>query len=140
MREFAFSTDDGDHTFNQQLAQAGFLFSDWPARYGGSESRTPFDMAALRSVYAEFGWPKVLMTVTDMVGRIVMHFAHDDVKAEILPKLARGVSNCSLGYSEPSCGSDISPRKPRRCAMANTGSSTARKCSPAKATLPIIAC
>jgi alkylation response protein AidB-like acyl-CoA dehydrogenase len=107
MRAFAFSTDDGNHSFNQQLAQAGFLFADWPERYGGDANRTPYDMAALRAVYAEFGWPKVLMTVTDMVGRIVMHFAHEDVKAEILPKLASGVSNCSLGYSEPSCGSDI---------------------------------
>ena len=107
MRAFAFLTDDGDHKFNQRLAQAGFLFADWPSQYGGSESRTAYDMAALRSVYAEFGWPKVLMTVTDMVGRIIMHFANEDVKAEILPKLASGASNCSLGYSEPSCGSDI---------------------------------
>jgi alkylation response protein AidB-like acyl-CoA dehydrogenase len=107
LRSFAFFTDDGNHPFNQQLAQAGFLFADWPARYGGDERRTPYDMAALRAVYAEAGWPKVLMTVTDMVGRIVMHFANEEVKAEILPKLASGASNCSLGYSEPSCGSDI---------------------------------
>ena len=112
LKSFAFATDDGDHPFNQELAKAGFLYADWPAEHGG-EGRDPYEMAALRTVYTEFGWPKVLPTVTHMVGKILMHFATDAAKAEILPKLATGASNVSLGYSEPSCGSDIFAAKTR---------------------------
>lgn len=109
---FAFTTDDGDHPFNQQLAAAGFMYADWPEEHGG-EGRDPYEMAALRAVYTEFGWPKVLPTVTHMVGKILMHFATDEAKAEILPRLATGASNVSLGYSEPSCGSDVFAAKTR---------------------------
>ncbi len=112
LERFAFETDDGDHPFNQSLAKAGFLYADWPAEHGG-EGRDPYEMAALRTVYTEFGWPKVLPTVTHMVGKILIHFATNEAKAEILPRLATGASNVSLGYSEPSCGSDIFAAKTR---------------------------
>ena len=112
LERFAFSTDDGNHPFNQELAKAGFLYADWPAEHGG-EGRDPYEMAALRAVYTEFGWPKVLPTVTHMVGKILIHFATDEAKAEILPRLATGASNVALGYSEPSCGSDIFAAKTR---------------------------
>ena len=112
LAEFAFATDDGNHPFNQQLASAGFMYADWPQEHGG-EGRDAYEMAALRTVYTEFGWPKVLPTVTHMVGKILMHFATDEAKAEILPRLATGASNVALGYSEPSCGSDVFAAKTR---------------------------
>ena len=112
LERFAFTTDDGHHPFNQRLAQAGFAYPDWPAAHGG-EGRTPYDLAALRGVYTEFGWPKVTATVTHMVGKILMHFSSEAARREILPRLARGEANCALGYSEPSCGSDIFAAKTR---------------------------
>jgi alkylation response protein AidB-like acyl-CoA dehydrogenase len=112
LRSFAFATEDGNHPFNRQLASAGLLYADWPAEYGG-EGRNPYEMAALQTVYTEFGWPKVLQTVTHMVGKIVMHFASDEAKREIMPRLATGGSHVALGYSEPSCGSDIFAAKTR---------------------------
>jgi alkylation response protein AidB-like acyl-CoA dehydrogenase len=112
LERFTFETEDGDHPFNLDIARAGFLFADWPSEYGGS-GRTPYDMAALRTVYTEFEWPKVLSTVTHMTGKILMHFASEEAKQEILPRLATGEANIALGYSEPSCGSDIFAAKTR---------------------------
>jgi alkylation response protein AidB-like acyl-CoA dehydrogenase len=106
MRVFAHETDDGNHPFNAELAAAGYLYADWPEQYGGG-GRTPYEMGALNAVYTEFAWPKIPGTVTHMVGKILMHFANADVQAEVLPRLASGKSYAALGYSEPSCGSDI---------------------------------
>lgn len=106
MREFAHKTDDGNHPFNAELAAAGYLYADWPKEYGGG-GRTPYEMAALNSVYTEFSWPKIPGTVSHMVGKILMHFGTEEVRQEVLPRLASGESFAALGYSEPSCGSDI---------------------------------
>ena len=63
--------------------------------------------------FTEFGWPKVAVTVTHMVGKILIHFAGEAAQREILPRLAQGEAHCALGYSEPSCGSDIFAAKTR---------------------------
>lgn len=106
MRRFVHETEDGDHPFNMELARAGFLYADWPAEYGGGD-RSPYDMGALNEVYSEYEWPRVPGTVTHMVGKILMRFASDEVKAETLSRLGSGEVNVALGYSEPSAGSDI---------------------------------
>lgn len=106
MRAFTHDTDDGNHPFNAELATAGYLYADWPEAYGGG-GRTPYEMGALNGVYTEFSWPKIPGTVSHMVGKLLMHFAGEDVQQEVLPRLASGKSHAALGYSEPSCGSDI---------------------------------
>ncbi|MCP1472406.1 alkylation response protein AidB-like acyl-CoA dehydrogenase [Sphingobium sp. OAS761] len=106
MRVFAHETDDGNHPFNAELAAAGYLYADWPEACGGG-GRSAYEMGALNGVYTEFSWPKIPSSVSHMVGKILMHFAGEDVKQEVLPRLASGKSYAALGYSEPSCGSDI---------------------------------
>lgn len=106
LEEFTHQTDDGNHPFIAELAEAGFLYADWPEAFGGT-GRTPYEMGALAEVYTEFSWPKIPWTITHMVGKIMMHFATPEVQREILPRFASGRSFAALGYSEPSCGSDI---------------------------------
>jgi len=106
MEAFAHETDDGNHPFIAELAAAGFLYADWPEAYGGT-GRTAYEMGALNDVYTEYAWPKIPWTVTHMVGKILMHFATTEVQREVLPRLASGKAFAALGYSEPSCGSDI---------------------------------
>ena len=36
-----------------------------------------------------------------------MHFGSDDLKDEVLPRIAQGKAICCLGYTEPSSGSDV---------------------------------
>lgn len=106
MRAFTHETDDGNHPFNAELAEAGYLYADWPEAFGGG-GRSAYEMGALNEVYTEFSWPKIPGTVSHMVGKILMHFASQDVQQEVLPRLASGKVFAALGYSEPSCGSDI---------------------------------
>jgi alkylation response protein AidB-like acyl-CoA dehydrogenase len=42
-----------------------------------------------------------------MVGEIIRRFGSDELKREVLSKIASGETICSLGYSEPGSGSDV---------------------------------
>jgi len=106
-REFVYETQDGhDPEMERDLAEAGLLHPDWPTIYGGAE-RGPLEMSALYRVYGEFDWWVTAANTTDMVGKIIMKFGQDALKSEVLPLLGSGRANCALGYSEPTCGSDV---------------------------------
>jgi len=100
------SVDGYDAGFNRQLAQAGLLFPNWPAEFGG-RGKSPFDMAALGEVFEDYGWQRITTPVTNQVAQIVMRFATDAVKQEALPRFASGEALGCLGFSEPSSGSDV---------------------------------
>ena len=42
-----------------------------------------------------------------MVGTIIWRYGSDELKRDVLSKIVSGESICSLGYSEPGCGSDV---------------------------------
>jgi 3-oxochol-4-en-24-oyl-CoA dehydrogenase len=99
-------SDDGfDPELYRRLAAAGVLYPDWPQEFGGGYG--PFANAAIRSVFVEYAWPHVVISVSDMLGKMLLRFGSERAKAEILPALARGEAFASLCYTEPTCGSDI---------------------------------
>lgn len=113
LRVFARDTEDGYHPeFLKKLAAAGLLFPDWPPSLGGG-GRGCFESVAIRGVLSENDWASALTQVADMVGKMVMLFGSPEVKAEVLPKIARAEVLCALGYTEPSCGSDVFAAKTR---------------------------
>lgn len=87
-------------------AKAGLLFPDWPVEHGG-QGKGPLEAGAAQRQLTSDGWPSVVAGVATMAGKMVMHFGSETAKKEILPKLASGEAACSLGYSEPGCGSDL---------------------------------
>lgn len=107
LRAFARHSQDGYHPeFLKKLAQAGLLYPTWPKSVGGA-GRDCFESVAIRGVLAEYGWGFALVDVADMVAKMVMLFGTPEVQAEVLPGIARGEVFCALGYTEPSCGSDV---------------------------------
>jgi alkylation response protein AidB-like acyl-CoA dehydrogenase len=107
LRQLTYSSDDGyDAPFHRLLASAGFMYADWPAAVGGA-GRSAYEMSALHRVYGEYGWWVTVPNTNDMVAKILMRFGSPESQCEILPRILRAQANCSLGYSEPSCGSDI---------------------------------
>jgi alkylation response protein AidB-like acyl-CoA dehydrogenase len=92
--------------FHAKLAEAGLLFPHWPAQFGGRD-KTPFDMAELGEVFEEFNWQRITGPITNQVAQIVMRFADPQVKEEVLPRFASGAALACLGFTEPSCGSDV---------------------------------
>ncbi|MES2320754.1 MAG: acyl-CoA dehydrogenase family protein [Pseudomonadota bacterium] len=113
LRRHAHHSVAGYHAgFQRKLADAGLLFPHWPAEFGG-RAKSPFDMAALGEVFEEFNWQRITGPITNQVAQIVMRFGGDAVKDEVLPRFASGEALSCLGFTEPSCGSDVFAAKTR---------------------------
>jgi alkylation response protein AidB-like acyl-CoA dehydrogenase len=108
-----------DHSFeshawdvHQALGKARLLFPEWPEEWGG-RGADPASLRASRAVWPEMGYAALAAGVTGMVGAAVLQFGSPELKAEVLPRFSSGEVTASLGYTEPSGGSDIFAAKTR---------------------------
>jgi len=101
-----YSFDGHDWGVSRAFGAAGLLYPGWPRKWGGREADADSSQAS-GDVWDEFGWTIVPKGVTGMIGHIVMLFGTPDVQQEVLPRMGAGEITASLGYSEPSCGSDV---------------------------------
>jgi len=101
-----YSFDGHDAGLHRKLAQARLLFPGWPRDLGGREA-PPYALNAASHVWEAHGWTSHVMGVSNMVGTIIRRFGSDQLKREVLAKIAAGEAICSLGYSEPGSGSDV---------------------------------
>ena len=106
------SLDGYDGEMQQKLAAAGMLFPDWPVEYGG-QGRSAYEVSAMGVVYEANDWSRVPPGTTDMGARMAMEFGSDSLKAEALPRFAAGTATSCLGFTEPTCGSDVFAAKTR---------------------------
>jgi alkylation response protein AidB-like acyl-CoA dehydrogenase len=110
---FAYGSDDAhDPALFQKLAAARLLYPEWPEAYGGRGCNGA-ESAAVQEAFNECGVPILVPVVTDMVGKMVLAAGTGAAQRELLPELAAGRAYCSLGYSEPSGGSDVFAAKTR---------------------------
>ena len=101
-----YSFDGHDAGVHRKLAEAGLLFPSWPKEAGG-RAAPPYAMNALHQAWEEVGWSSHAISTTGLVGAMIRLFGSDELKREVLTKIVAGESVCSLGYSEPGCGSDV---------------------------------
>jgi len=106
------SLDGFDPEMQQKLAKAGLLVPDWPVEYGG-QGRSAYEMSALGVVYESNDWSRVVIGTTNMGARMAMMFGTDALKAEAMPRFAAGTASSCLGFTEPTCGSDVFAAKTR---------------------------
>jgi len=107
-----YSFDGFDAGVHKILAEHRFLFPEWPKDLGGREAE-PYVMNAIRSVWERHGWTSHPVGTTTLVGTMIRKCGTDEVKEEVLTKIVSGDAICSLGYSEPGCGSDVFAAKTR---------------------------
>ncbi|MDH3687091.1 MAG: acyl-CoA dehydrogenase family protein, partial [Myxococcales bacterium] len=113
LREHAHFAWEGHHPgLQRELAEAGLLYPAWPREYGGQE-RGPYEMAALSRVFHDFGWTRMAISTTGMIAQTVMRFGSDALKREVLPRIGAGDAICSMGLTEPECGSDVAAARTR---------------------------
>jgi 3-oxochol-4-en-24-oyl-CoA dehydrogenase len=101
-----YSWEGHDPEIHRKLAQARLLFLSWPPELGG-RSAPGYARHAAMQVWLDHDWTTAPTSVAGMVGTIIHHFGSDELKRDVLSKIASGESICSLGYSEPGCGSDV---------------------------------
>lgn len=106
------SFEGHDPGLHRELGRLGLVQPSWPRRYGG-RGATPYEAAAVLAVFDEYHWTTVPTAVTNMVGSAVMAFGAPELREAVLPAMAAGEVLCSLGYSEPSSGSDVFAVKTR---------------------------
>jgi alkylation response protein AidB-like acyl-CoA dehydrogenase len=111
-RQMRQSLDGYNGPFQRKLAEAGFLYPDWPDEYGG-RGRNAYEMSALGVAYEAYDWSRVPIGTTNMGARMAMMFGSDELKAEALPRFADGSATSCLGFTEPGCGSDVFAAKTR---------------------------
>jgi alkylation response protein AidB-like acyl-CoA dehydrogenase len=108
-----------DHSFeshswevHRALGEAGLLFPEWPKELGGRGADRD-SVRASKAVWREVGYTPPPASVVGMIGNAVMKFGQPDLVGEVIPKFARGEATASLGYTEPSGGSDVFAAKTR---------------------------
>jgi alkylation response protein AidB-like acyl-CoA dehydrogenase len=101
-----FSFSGHDPGLHKELAGAKLLYPAWPREWGGREADPYANFAALRE-WDRAEWTAHAQSTTNMIGQILMLFGSPEVKNAILPAIAAGEKICSLGFSEPSSGSDV---------------------------------
>lgn len=101
-----YSFDGFDRGVHKKLAEQRFLFPAWPREYGGREAE-PYVVNAISQVWEKHGWTSHPVSTTMLVGTMIRKCGNDELKQEVLSEIVSGDAICSLGYSEPGCGSDV---------------------------------
>lgn len=101
-----YSFDGFDAGVHRKLAEARLLFPDWPEEWGG-RAAPPYAMSALSHVWEKHGWSHHAVGTTSMVGTMIRRYGSDELKRDVLSRIVAGEAICSLGYTEPHCGSDV---------------------------------
>jgi alkylation response protein AidB-like acyl-CoA dehydrogenase len=113
VREHMHFSWDGHHWgLQRELAAAGLLYPTWPPEYGG-QGRGPWEMAVIGEEFELAGVTRHAIGTTFMIAETVRVFGSDELKDEVLPRIARGDALCSLGYTEPESGSDVANAQTR---------------------------
>ena len=93
--------------FSRKLGQRGWLAITWPKQYGGHE-RPALHRFIVTEEIVSAGAPVNAHWIADrQSGPLLIRFGSDEVKREILPRIARGACYFAIGMSEPDSGSDL---------------------------------
>ncbi|MGM0586203.1 MAG: acyl-CoA dehydrogenase family protein [Pseudomonadota bacterium] len=96
-----------DREFSKRVAAKGWIGLTWPKKYGGQE-RSFLDRYVVTEEFVVANAPTGAHFVADrQSGPVLMRYAADEIKDEILPKITRGELCFCIGMSEPGSGSDL---------------------------------
>ena len=95
----------------RRMGQDGWLGLGWPIEYGG-QARGAIDQMIFVEESHWAGVPLPLLTLNS-VGPTLMTLGTDEQKKRILPGIIRGEVHFSIGYTEPSAGTDLASLRTR---------------------------
>jgi alkylation response protein AidB-like acyl-CoA dehydrogenase len=107
-------TGDGESTYTRyirRMGQDGWLGLGWPVEYGG-QARGPIEQMIFVEESHWAGVPLPLLTLNS-VGPTLMTLGTDEQKTRFLPGILRGQIHFSIGYTEPTAGTDLASLKTR---------------------------
>jgi 3-oxocholest-4-en-26-oyl-CoA dehydrogenase alpha subunit len=105
---------DGESTYIRyirRMGEDGWLGLGWPLEYGG-QARGPIEQMIFVEESHWAGVPLPLLTLNS-VGPTLMALGTDEQKRRILPGILRGEVHFSIGYTEPTAGTDLASLRTR---------------------------
>jgi acyl-CoA dehydrogenase len=102
-----------DAEFSRKLGQRGWLGMTWPKQYGG-HARSMLERYVVIEELLAAGAPVGAHWIGDrQSGPLLLRYGSEQMKANMLPKMARGEIFLCIGMSEPDTGSDLASIRSR---------------------------
>src|SRR6266496_4400559 len=99
--------------FSRRVGAKGWLGMTWPKRYGGHE-RSFLERYVVTEEMRVANAPTRRFFVADrQSGPVLLKYAPENIKLDILPRICRGEVCFAIGMSEPNSGSDLFAAKTR---------------------------
>ena len=99
--------DSHDRAFSRRVGAKGWIGMTWPKKYGGHE-RSFLERYVVTEEFRVANAPVRLHFVADrQSGPILLKYAPEHIKQDILPRICRGELCFVIGMSEPGSGSDL---------------------------------
>jgi acyl-CoA dehydrogenase len=99
--------DSYNRGFSRRVGAKGWIGMSWPKRYGGHE-RSQLERYVVTEEFRVANAPSHLHFVADrQSGPILLKYAPEHVKQDIVPRICRGELCFAIGMSEPGSGSDL---------------------------------
>jgi acyl-CoA dehydrogenase len=99
--------------FSRRIGARGWIGMTWPKRYGGHQ-RSFLERYVVTEEFRVVNAPVRLHFVADrQSGPILLKYAPEHIKMDILPRICRGEVCFVIGMSEPDSGSDLFAAKTR---------------------------
>jgi alkylation response protein AidB-like acyl-CoA dehydrogenase len=93
--------------FSRKVGAKGWLGMTWPKKYGGHE-RSQLERYVMTEEMLAHGAPVRAHWVADrQSGPVLIKYATEEVRQEVVPQIARGELYFCIGLSEPNSGSDL---------------------------------
>jgi acyl-CoA dehydrogenase len=93
--------------FSRRVGAKGWIGMTWPKQYGGHE-RSQLERYVVTEEFRVVNAPSHLHFVADrQSGPVLLKYASEHIKSDILPRICRGELCFSIGMSEPGSGSDL---------------------------------
>jgi acyl-CoA dehydrogenase len=98
---------------SRRIGARGWIGMTWPKKYGGHE-RSFLERYVVTEEFRAANAPVRLHFVADrQSGPILLKYAPEHIKLDILPRICRGEACFAIGMSEPGSGSDLFAAKTR---------------------------
>src|SRR5215475_2972342 len=99
--------------FSRKVGAKGWIGMTWPKRYGGHE-RSFLERYVVTEEFRVANAPVRLHFVADrQSGPVLLKYASERIKSDVLPRICRGEVCFVIGMSEPNSGSDLFAAKTR---------------------------
>ena len=108
--------DNEDHfnpEFSRKVGAKGWIGMTWPRRYGGHEKSFLHRYVVTEEFRVANAPVRMHFTADRQSGPMLLKFAQEHIKADVLPRICRGELCFGIGMSEPGSGSDLFGAKTR---------------------------